>query len=171
MGRTDGRGWGPREVMTRAFSPASTLSAHLTTSRAYLPHQSPEVGIVGTPRYRKHGSWCHWEEPLNPAAQAPRKPGLQHIFKEALLHPPGPWKAVLDRHPITTQQRPEWQNSDSQHSTGGGSLITVLPWTQGKRLPGQRPTQLFSLTVSFWPPRGAQNHLAATVLTAFLCFQ
>lgn len=57
------------------------------------------------------------------------------------------------------------------NSTGGGSLITVLPCAQDKRLPGAHPAQLFSLTLSFWPPRGAQNHLAATVLTASLCFQ
>ena len=170
MGRTDGRGRGPRAVMTRAFSPTSTLSAHLTTSRA-PPTPKPWGGYCGDTQV-----WETWVLMSPRGATEPSCPGSQEAqfiahLKEALLHPPGPWKALLDRHPITTQQRPEWQNSDSQHSTGGGSLITVLPWTQDKRLPGQRPTQLCSLTVSFWPPRGAQNHLAATVLTASLCFQ
>lgn len=170
MGRTDGRGGAlGRWWHIRSHPPPPCLP--IWPPSGHLPHQSREVGAVGTPRYGKHGSWCHRKEPLNPAAQDPRKPSLQHIFKEALWRPLGPWKALLDRHPITTQQRPEWQNSDSQHGTRGGSLITVLPCAQDKRLPGAHAAQLFSLTLSFWPPRGAQNHLPATVLTASLCFQ
>lgn len=156
--------------MTRAFSSASTLSAHLTTSGA-PPTSTPRGGYCGDTQV-----WETWVLMSPRGASEASCTGSQEAqftahLKEALGHPPGPWKALLDRHPITTQQRPERQNSDSQHSTGGGSLITVLPCTQDKRLPGQRPTQLFSLTVTFWPPRGAHNHLAATVLTASLCFQ
>lgn len=135
-------GCGPR-------SGCDTLSSHIFTLHILPP---------GNPRYMKHSSFHHEEEPLSPWTACDNWTlSRKHSLQEAWPSSPCPRKALLKCHQCTTQQGSGMTAFNREQDTRGGMLnssVFHMPVTVGVQ--EGNGTKLPVLIAS-WSPKEGQN--------------